>query len=90
MVTIPLDHKIKSAVAAWRERGYERASPVTQRLVEFWFQEEHWLNDGVGASSMMPFKFWRAQAEAIEALIYVYEVCRYITFTAWRATLTSA
>jgi hypothetical protein len=59
--SIPLDHKIKSAVAAWREKGYERASPVTQRLVEFWFQEEHWLNDGVWASSMMPFKFWRAQ-----------------------------
>jgi type III restriction enzyme len=71
MATIPLDHKIKSAVAAWRERGYERASPVTQRLLEFWFQEEHWLKDG------SEFKFWRAQREAIEALIYVYEVCRY-------------
>jgi type III restriction enzyme len=71
MATIPLDHKIKSAVAAWREKGYERASPVTQRLLEFWFSEEHWLKDG------SEFKFWRAQREAIEALIYVYEVCRY-------------
>jgi len=77
MAPIPLDHKIKSAVAAWREQGYERASLVTQRLLEFWFKEEHWLKDGVGASSMMPFEFWRAQREAIEALIYVYEVCRY-------------
>ncbi|MEW6232326.1 MAG: DEAD/DEAH box helicase family protein [Chloroflexota bacterium] len=71
MALIPLDHKIKSAVAAWREKGYERASPVTQRLLEFWFKEEHWLKDGD------EFKFWRAQREAIEALIYVYEVCRY-------------
>jgi type III restriction enzyme len=71
MALIPLDHKIKSAVAAWREKGYERASPVTQRLLDFWFNEEHWLRDG------SEFKFWRAQREAIEALIYVYEVCRY-------------
>jgi len=27
MATIPLDHKIKSAVAAWREKDYERARP---------------------------------------------------------------
>jgi len=71
MGSILLDHKIKSAVAAWREKGYERASPVTQRLLDFWFKEEHWLKDG------SEFKFWRAQREAIEALIYVYEVCRY-------------
>ncbi|HXF05949.1 MAG TPA: DEAD/DEAH box helicase family protein [Blastocatellia bacterium] len=71
MAAIPLDHKIKSAVAAWREKGYERASIVTQRLLEFWFKEEHWLKDG------SEFTFWRAQREAIEALIYVYEVCRY-------------
>jgi len=71
MALIPLDHKIKSAVAAWREKGYEHASPVTQRLLDFWFAEEHWLKDG------SEFQFWRAQREAMEALIYVYEVCRY-------------
>jgi type III restriction enzyme len=46
MALIPLDHKIKSAVAAWREKGYERASPVTKRLLDFWFNDEHWLKDG--------------------------------------------
>jgi type III restriction enzyme len=71
MAAIPLDHKIKSAVAAWRDKSYAGASPVTQRLLDFWFKEEHWLKDG------SEFKFWRAQREAIEALIYVYEVCRY-------------
>jgi hypothetical protein len=40
MAAIPLDHKIKSAVAAWQGKGYERASPVTQRLLEFWFAQE--------------------------------------------------
>jgi len=71
MAAIPLDQKIKSAVAAWRDKRYEHASPVTQRLLDFWFKEEHWLKDG------NEFKFWRAQREAIEVLIYVYEVCRY-------------
>jgi len=71
MAFVPLDHKIKSAVAAWRGKSYAGASPVTQRLLEFWFKEEHWLKDG------SEFKSWRAQREAVEALIYVYEVCRY-------------
>ena len=71
MALLPLDQKIKSAVTAWREKSYEHASPVTQRLLDFWFAEEHWLKDG------SEFQFWRAQREAIEALIYVYEVCRY-------------
>ncbi len=71
MGVIALDQKIKHAVAGWREKGYERASVVTQRLVEFWFKEGHILADGT------EFHFWRAQREAMEALIYVYEVCRY-------------
>ena len=71
MAAILLDQKIKSAVAAWRERGYDGASSVTKRLLEFWFVEDHILQDG------SEFRFWRAQQEAIEALIYVYEVCRY-------------
>ena len=71
MAAIDLAQKISSAVLPWRERGYQGASPVTKRLLEFWFAEEHWLTDG------SQFRFWRAQREAIEALIYVYEVCRY-------------
>jgi len=71
MASILLDHKIKSAIAAWRDKNYAGASPVTQRLFDFWFNEEHLLKD------WSEFKFWRAQREAIEALIYVYEVCRY-------------
>jgi len=71
MAAIPLDQKIKAAVSVWREKGYDGASPVTKRLLEFWFVEDHFLRDG------SEFRFWRAQQEAIEALIYVYEVCRY-------------
>lgn len=71
MALISLYQKIKSAVAAWRDKGYDGASPVTKRLLEFWFVEDHFLPDGT------PFRFWRAQREAIEALLYIYEVCHY-------------
>jgi len=71
MATIELDHRIKQAVQTWQEQSYEGASQVTRRLLEFWFKEEHILPDG------SRFEFWRCQREGMEALIYVYEVCRY-------------
>ena len=71
-MAIDLDLKIKQAIQAWREKNYEEGtSPVTRRLLEFWFKQEHILSDG------LCFEFWRCQQEAIEALIYVYELCRY-------------
>ncbi len=71
MAIIDLDIKIKQALETWRERNYEGASPITKRLLEFWFKEEHILPDA------SRFEFWRCQREGIEALIYIYEVCKY-------------
>ncbi len=71
MAIIDLDQKIKQALQTWRERNYEGASPVTKRFLEFWFKEEHILPDA------SRFEFWWCQREGIEALIYVYEVCKY-------------
>ncbi len=59
MAGIELNEKIKAAVAAWREKGYDGASAVTKRLLEFWFKQDHLLKDG------SEFRFWRAQREAI-------------------------
>ncbi|MBU4299492.1 DEAD/DEAH box helicase family protein [Patescibacteria group bacterium] len=56
-------------VRAWREGGYkEGTSETTRRLLEWWFSEEHRLADGSS------FAFWRAQRDAIEHLIFCYEV----------------
>jgi len=71
MANIELDRKIKQAVQSWRQRNYEGTSPVTKRLLEFWFKEDHILLDG------SRFQFWLCQRQAIEALIYLYEVCKY-------------
>jgi len=44
---------------------------ITKRLLNFWFNEDHLLEDG------SKLEFWRCQREAIETLIYVYEICGY-------------
>jgi type III restriction enzyme len=68
---IELDIKIKKAIVSWRMEGYKGASEITKRLLTFWFLEDHYDASG------KIFKFWDAQREAIEALIYVYEVAKY-------------
>lgn len=66
---LPFVRPLQQAVAAWREGGYkEGTSETTRRLLEWWFLEDHELKDGT------LFSFWRAQREAIEHLIYCYEV----------------
>jgi len=70
MAAIPLVEKVRAALQPWR-KDYRNVGPVTRRLLEFWFQEEHFLPDGT------EFRFYEAQREAIESLIYVYEVCGY-------------
>jgi type III restriction enzyme len=66
---LPLVRALRPLVKAWREGGYkEGTSETTRRLLEWWFLEDHELADG------KPFAFWQAQREAIEHLIYCYEV----------------
>jgi len=61
--------KLRKAVFAWREQGYPNTTGTTRRLLRFWFDEDHIVKDD-------PFEFWFCQREAIETLIYVYEVMR--------------
>ena len=60
---------IASAVREWREAGYPGATNTTKRLLGWWFDTDHEV-DG------RPFAFYPAQREAVESLIYVYEVAR--------------
>jgi type III restriction enzyme len=66
---LPFPHALKRAVSAWRGGGYkEGTSETTRRLMEWWFLEEHELEDGT------LFAFWKGQKQAIEHLIFCYEV----------------
>jgi type III restriction enzyme len=64
-----LVNELRKAVFTWREQGYPNTTPTTRRLLQFWFNEDH-IVEGE------PFQFWYCQREAIETLIYVYEVMK--------------
>ncbi len=62
---------IRAEVDAWRESGYEGASEVTQRLFQYWFEEDHDV-PGFG----VPFRYYFCQREAIETLVWLVEIAR--------------
>jgi len=64
---------LRQAIYAWRNEGYPNTTPTTNRLLQYWFNEDHIVNNE-------PFEFWFCQREAIETLIYVYEVVEKRTF----------
>lgn len=62
-----LVNRLREAVDNWRNGGYPGASPVTQRLFQFWFEEDHILNGST-------FKYYFGQREAVETLVYLFEI----------------
>ncbi|RLL85438.1 hypothetical protein CN13_07535 [Petrotoga sp. HKA.pet.4.5] len=64
-----LVNELRKAVYTWREEGYPKVTPTTKRLLQFWFEEDHLVEKEL-------FQFWFCQREAIETLIYVYEVMK--------------
>ncbi|RKZ49482.1 MAG: type III restriction endonuclease subunit R [Candidatus Parabeggiatoa sp. nov. 3] len=62
----PLVHKIRLAVANWRDNEYQGASDTSKSLLNFWFNQEH--------TAPTEFRFFFSQREAIESIIYLYEV----------------
>ncbi len=64
----PLVHKIREKIFAWREWWYEWISTTSQHLLNRWFLHEHISPDG------KQFQYSFAQREAIETVIYLYEV----------------
>ena len=68
--SLPLVNGIREEVAAWRRGGYLGASDTSRRLLEHWFLDEHQTPDGE------PFRYYFAQREAVESLIYLHEVAR--------------
>ena len=64
-----LVNRLRKAVFDWRKQGYPQITHTTKRLLQYWFNEDHLVNGE-------PFQFWFCQREAIETLIYVYEVMK--------------
>lgn len=68
MLLAPLVHKVRKAVESWRNDDYDGATDTTKALLNHWFNKEH-INDNGNQ-----FRFYFAQREAIESVIYLYEI----------------
>jgi len=68
----PLVRAIRAEVDAWRRGGYAGVSQTSRYLLTYWFESDHEVPDEDG--NPIPFRYHWAQREAIETIIYLYEV----------------
>jgi len=68
----PLVAKIREEVTAWREADYAGASPTSRALLDWWFHTDHMTEQGDGTQSQ--FRYYFAQREAVESVIWLYDV----------------
>ena len=66
--------RLRQVVDGWRAQGYPGVSDTTRRLLTYWFFEDHRSPDG------KPFGYYFCQREALETLIYCYEVAQARSF----------
>lgn len=66
----PLVNKIRREVSAWRDNQYEGASATSKALLNWWFKRQHIRED------LKEFQYYFAQREAVETVIYLYEVAK--------------
>jgi len=59
---------LREAVKAWRAGGYKGITDTTRELLNHWFHTDHRLPSGT------PFRYHDSQQDAIETLIFVWEV----------------
>ena len=68
----PLVANLRKNVKEFRDSGYVGASDTSKNLLDWWFNEPHLLEQADG--SLREFKYYFAQREALETIIYLYDV----------------
>lgn len=68
----PLVASLRKKVKEWRDSGYLGASQTSLALLRWWFQTEHLLPGQDG--NLYSFRYYFAQQEAVETIIYLYEI----------------
>src|SRR4051812_30401203 len=63
--------RIRRAVRDWRAAGYAGASDTSQYLLEHWFGRSHAI---AGSEQTVDFRYYFCQREAVETLVYLWEV----------------
>src|SRR2546423_610386 len=66
--TAPCVRGIEQEVKQWKAANYQGVTNTTRKLLSWWFKNSHSTKQG------KTFKYYDAQQEAIETLIYIFEV----------------
>ena len=74
MLLPPLVQKIREQVKTWRDNNYSGASETSKALLDWWFNELH-LREQTD-DTVSEFQYYFAQREAIETIIYLYDVAK--------------
>jgi len=75
----PLVPELRKQVKAWRDNGYAKATDTSRSLLNWWFNTPHLLPSpaggrGAAGEGMTEFQYYFAQREALETIIYLYDV----------------
>lgn len=70
----PLVNAIRAQVSSWRASGYAGVSATSRTLLNHWFAGEHLITADDGSQSI--FRYHWAQREAVETIVYLYELRR--------------
>ncbi|MCC6543872.1 MAG: DEAD/DEAH box helicase family protein [Nitrospirae bacterium] len=68
----PLVPQLRRKVKEWRDSGYVGATNTSKSLLNYWFNTPHLLPQTDG--TMAGFQYYFAQREALETIIYLYDV----------------
>ncbi len=68
----PLVHLLRQRVKDFRDSGYVGATGASKSLLNWWFNTPHVLPQAHGPDT--PFQYYFAQREALETIIYLYDV----------------
>lgn len=69
LTTAPCVPAIRREVDEWRKQDWPGITEVTRELFDYWFNTDHIVRG-------TRFQYHRAQREAVETLVYLYEVKR--------------
>ncbi|MBI3757685.1 MAG: DEAD/DEAH box helicase family protein [Deltaproteobacteria bacterium] len=79
----PLVPQLRRKVKEWRDSGYVGATDTSKSLLNWWFNTPHLLPQAylpspsgreAGGEGLAEFQYYFAQREALETIIYLYDV----------------
>ena len=68
----PLVAELRRKVKEFRDSGYVGAADTSRSLLNWWFKKPHLLPKANG--TMVEFQYYFAQREALETIVYLYDV----------------